>query len=407
MNFANLRQNQMKLIKYMEAKGYSRSYIQMVKSEISHILNHEQNNEWESYYDIYEGYKDKSKSHRRMIGKATVIGLIANFDLYDLYPNNQNRHRLWDRTAYGELLPEFKGLVDHYISMSNNSIVKESNIRRHISVLSNFLLFLQNIGCNRLENVTEKQVLSYFSKDGINPVKSAGTKNTLRRIFCTCSDYSATCNMLASFCPPIHNRRKNIQYITEAETELLKSKMADGILSIRDKAILCLLLYLGLRACDIASITFQTFDWKTDRLCLCQSKTEVPIELPLLPIVGNAVFDYITKDRPMSNNDHIFLGISCPHSPLTPKGISNITSAALVKSGIRLNPVDRKGTHIFRHRVATSMLMEGISQPVITKVLGHTAPDSLEPYLHADFSHLKECAISIECYPVSEEVFMI
>ena len=153
MNLENLRQNQMKLIEYMVAKGYSRSYIQMVKSEISHILNHEQNNAWESYYDIYEGYMDTSKSHSRMIGKATIIGLISNFDLYDLYPNNQNRHLLWDRTAYGELLPVFKGLVDYYISISNSLIVKGSNIRRHISVLSNFLLFLQNIGCNRLVSI--------------------------------------------------------------------------------------------------------------------------------------------------------------------------------------------------------------------------------------------------------------
>lgn len=280
MKFANLRQNQLKLIEYMEVNGYSRIYIQMVKSEISHILNHEQNNTWESYYDIYEGYTDTSKSYRRMVGKATIIGLIANFDLYDLYPNSQNRHRLWDRTAYGKLHFEFKELVDYYLTISNNSIIKGNNVHKEVSILTNFLLFLQNLGCNHLDAITEKQVLSYFSKDGINPTKSAGTKNALRRVLCACSSYSSTCNLLASFCPPIHSRRKNIQYITETETEILKSKMADGIVSIRDKAILCLLLYLGLRASDIASLTFHTFDWKTDKICLYQNKTGISIELP-------------------------------------------------------------------------------------------------------------------------------
>jgi hypothetical protein len=44
-----------------------------------------------------------------------------------------------------------------------------------------------------------------------------------------------------------------------------------------------------------------------------------------------------------------------------------------------------------------------LSVPALSR-LG-TAPDSLEPYLRADFIHLKKCAVSIEAFPVSEEVF--
>ena len=47
----------------------------------------------------------------------------------------------------------------------------------------------------------------------------------------------------------------------------------------------------------------------------------------------------------------------------------------------------------------------GIPQPVISKSMGHTDPVSVETYLYADFAHLKECALSIENYPVPEEVF--
>jgi len=64
-------------------------------------------------------------------------------------------------------------------------------------------------------------------------------------------------------------------------------------------------------------------------------------------------------------------------------------------------------TYIFRHNLASSLLENGVPRPVITQALGHTAPDSLEPYLRADFVHLKECAISVESFPLAKEVLAI
>jgi len=73
-------------------------------------------------------------------------------------------------------------------------------------------------------------------------------------------------------------------------------------------------------------------------------------------------------------------------------------------AGIRQLRGDRKGFHIFRHHLATALLGNGVPQPVISRTLGHSSPNSLEPYLSADFAHLKECSMSIERFPVPEEV---
>ena len=54
------------------------------------------------------------------------------------------------------------------------------------------------------------------------------------------------------------------------------------------------------------------------------------------------------------------------------------------------------GKSLSKIHAATSMLEKGIQIPVISKTLGHTAPDSINPYLHTDFVHLKDCSISIE-----------
>lgn len=176
---------------------------------------------------------------------------------------------------------------------------------------------------------------------------------------------------------------------------------------LRDKAILFLLLYTGLRACDIAGITFDSMDWGPERIRIIQQKTKIPLELPLSPLVGNAIFDYIIEERHDSQDKHIFLTKTTPHAPVTAKGLGSVIHGIMDRAGIRQEPGDRKGSHVFRHHVATAMLEKGVPLPVISEVLGHTAPDSLEPYLHADLVHLKQCSISIEKYPVDGEVFAL
>lgn len=43
-------------------------------------------------------------------------------------------------------------------------------------------------------------------------------------------------------------------------------------------------------------------------------------------------------------------------SPLSTQGIANIVTKICRIAGVRQNPGDRKGTHIFRHNLASSML---------------------------------------------------
>lgn len=404
MDLTNLCQNHMKLISYMQAQGYSESYIRMVKNEIDRILLCADSNTWESYLDIYLEYE--GKSDRSRIGKATVIGLIARFDKDGLYPNGQ-WHALWNRGVYEKLLPDFKGLVDFYRKLPDLSALRKTTIKSNISCISSFLYSLQEMGCTCLADITERQVLGYFSKDGCTPDKSAGHKNRIQAVFTACADYSDYCVRIASFCPPIHNRRKNIQYITEKEITSLKACAEESGFSRRDRAIVYLLIYTGIRACDIAGLTFSSLDWVFDRIIIMQQKTGCLLELPLLPILGNAIFDYLKEERPDSNDAHIFLRKSCPYTALTTSGIESMINRIMAKADIRLQTGDRKGSHIFRHHVVTSMLGKGVPKPVISKTMGHTAPDSLEPYFYADFPNLKSCALSIEKYPVMEEVFLV
>jgi integrase len=166
-----------------------------------------------------------------------------------------------------------------------------------------------------------------------------------------------------------------------------------------------LALYTGLRGCDIVGMTFDSIDWDKDLIYITQQKTDFPLELPLTAIVGNAIYDYLTCERPHVGNRYLFLSQNKPYDRLKSRSIGNVAARIMKAAGIRQSKGDRKGLHIFRHHLATSLLGNGVSRPVISRTLGHTSPVSLEPYLSADFPHLKECAINIERFPIPEGVF--
>jgi integrase len=210
-----------------------------------------------------------------------------------------------------------------------------------------------------------------------------------------------------AFLPALRETRKNIQYLTSEEIQKVKGTLADGndLLTLRDKAIGMLAFYTGLRGCDIARLTLDAINWDRDFIYIKQQKTEIPLELPLTAIVGNAIYDYLPSERPHTDSRYIFVSQNKPYDRLENRSIGNVAARIMKSASIRQSKGDQKGFHIFRHHLATALLGNGVPQPVISRILGHTSPDSLEPYLRADFPHLKECSISIEHFPVPKEVF--
>jgi integrase len=167
-----------------------------------------------------------------------------------------------------------------------------------------------------------------------------------------------------------------------------------------------LALCYGLRCCDIANLTVDDVDLDCDIISILQQKTSVPLKLPLTTSVGNAIYDYVEAERPYSPDcNFIFLSEKVPFERLQAGSLINIAAKIMKAAEIRQNQGDRKGFHIFRHRLATNLLGNGVAQPIISKIIGHTSPVSLEAYLSSDFVHLKECALSIEQFPIRSEVF--
>ena len=404
MDLQNLRDTYPLLLSYMETKNYSKQYIQYIEKDILWIINESSHYAWLSYDDIYQTYVDKWSNKTTLNHKTRRLLVIERFDLESKMPNGlKHAHK---SSAYDSLSAEFKDFIDTYRNLEGLGYSKKY-LKSTSYMVCSFLLDLQNKGINSFKSVTEESVLDVFSSDG-KICRSYNFKYTVEFAFKTCLPFygDGICSSMLSYLPALPHVKKNVQYLTKEEMWRIKSVLEkDTTLSLQNKAICLLALYTGMRSSDICSLTFKSIDWDNDLIRIKQQKTDAALVLPLRAVVGNAIFDYITKERPKSSADTIFLTVNAPYRRLHSSNLNAICVSVMGKAGIRQNPGDRKGMHLFRHYLATSLLGYGVEQPIISSTLGHQSPSSLAPYLSADFTHLKECALNIERFPVRKEVF--
>lgn len=406
MDLQNLKNRYPLLISYMEAKSYSKQYIRNIEKDILWIINEANHYAWQSYDDIYQTYVGKWSNKTTLNHKKRRLLVVERFDLESKMPNGlKHAHK---SSAYDYLAADFKDFIDTYRNLEGLGYSKDY-LKRTSYMVCSFFLDLQNKGVTSFKSVTEKSVLDVFSLDG-KISRSYNFKYTVELAFKTCLPFygDRIISKILSYLPALPRVKQNVQYLTKKEMWQIKSVLEDDItLSLQNKAICLLALYTGMRSSDICSLTFKSIDWENDLIHIKQQKTGVALVLPLRAIVGNAIFDYITRERPKSSADTIFLTVNAPYRRLHSSNLNAICITVMGKAGIRQNPGDRKGMHLFRHYLATSLLGHGVEQPIISSTLGHQSPCSLAPYLNADFVHLKECALNIDRFPVRKEVFQL
>jgi integrase len=392
------------LLSYLEENGYSRIYINRFRREIKQVLKLRTQDSGITYADIYQLSVEKGLTASTLRHKRSILGLIEQFDVKGIFPEHLRTGFLTIK-SYDLLSEEFRKAIDVFRIEEPKCGKKSATVYHESHNATTFFLALQKLGVRSFDRIEERHILSVF--DGY----SCSYKKNVSAVIKSCVPFfkEGLCFHVLSFFPGLRGKRRNIQYLTEVEILKIKAVLtgANSKLTLRDKAIGLLAMFTGLRGCDIAGLKFSNIDWTNDFIIIKQQKTGAPLKLPLRAIVGNTIYDYICNERPICQCEEIFVTQTTPYKRLTSKGMSNVAKKIMYMSNIRQNRGDRKGLHIFRHHFATSLLENGVPQPVISNALGHTSPDSIAAYLSADFVHLKECSLSVELYPIRTEVFHV
>ena len=413
MDIKKLKKIYPKLLEYMEANGFGRVAIDSVNIRLRLLFEHE--GEYESYADFYSKFISKeglNGNNRRLRYYRTAVRTIQGYDEFGHYPNRLKFAPVQYREcSYKHLNPIFKGIVDHYRQVA----LKEYKSAKSISVESNaasaFFYHMQRNGAKGLNGITGSMILSFFG-DGSKQLRGYAYQIKIRAVLKAQRDRDchAECLRIMADLPPLKKGRKNFSILKDKEVRTIKERLKDHEgtkLSLRDRAVVAVALYTGMRGCDIANMCIENIDWGRDLITLVQSKTKQPLVLPLRAVVGNPMVDYLKKERPGGLDiKNVFINEHCQEKPIDGNTIGGIARRFFEKLGIRCGESEN-GIRLFRRYLATRLLQKGVTPRYISEIMGHLSPESLHPYIDADITHLRECGLDISKYPIGKEVFDI
>lgn len=177
------------------------------------------------------------------------------------------------------------------------------------------------------------------------------------------------------------------RFITGDDVERVIAACA-GEHRLRDRAIILLLARLGLRASEVAGLSFGDVDWAGGRIRLL-GKSRREEYLPLTQEVGDAILAYLMGSRPKLRSNHLFITEYAPLRPVGRIAVKCIVRRALGRAGVESTC---KGAHVLRHSAATAMLRHGVSLGGVGAVLRHRSPAMTAHYAKVDIALLASIA---------------
>ena len=138
---------------------------------------------------------------------------------------------------------------------------------------------------------------------------------------------------------------------------------------------------------------------------LIQHKTNRELIIPLLPVVGNAIADYILNGRPESDESYVFLshGRRSIGEPMGTGTIIGRMRIYLNESGVKKHGFDGKDFHALRKTFATNLLVSGTPLESVASALGDAGVQAAKPYLALDDDNLRLCCPEKMTHPCRKE----
>jgi site-specific recombinase XerD len=180
--------------------------------------------------------------------------------------------------------------------------------------------------------------------------------------------------------------------LSAEEVERVLAGCSSSPRGLRDRAVLLLLIRLGLRAGDVSKLRLSDLCFKTATIRV-SGKGAREVRLPLPQDVGDTLVDYLSAVRPRVQSEFVFLRSIAPFKPFSMrqagKGVSHIARSALKRA--RVHP-PKPGAHVFRHTAACQLLRQGVGVERIAEVLRHRSVGTTGIYAKVDLELLGQVA---------------
>lgn len=155
--------------------------------------------------------------------------------------------------------------------------------------------------------------------------------------------------------------------------------------SWRDRAIAGLMLYCGLRSCEVLALDVTDVDIGGRWLRVWgkgAKERRVPLDVDLAGVVQT----YLLAERPETVSGRLFIVAKGPTrgQPLSPAGLRTIFRYHRMTTGVTAGHA-----HALRHTFGTALAEAGVDLAVMQALLGHTHIDTTARYIQLAPTHVK------------------
>ena len=238
-------------------------------------------------------------------------------------------------------------------------------------------------------DVKYKSLDTYFTKriteDGIKPKTANGEIDFIRNVF----KYAIKIGYL-KVNPAKDIKRYRVvknppRYYTDEELNLIFANPS------KFETYLTVLLHTGLRAGDVANLTWGDIDLDSGFIRVLMEKTEITVTIPISEQLKQCLLDHITEDNRLFPDL-----LTLPQRSKVYKHLRGVLSRAGYNTSAPL--------HTFRHTFASRLVMRGVPLLQVSKWLGHRDISMTQIYAHLEPTSNKNEINKVSIDPVAISV---
>ncbi len=248
-----------------------------------------------------------------------------------------------------------------------------------------FKLFVKMTELENLEHLSSEMIERFLYDGRINRKWSASTFRTyLKRLRAFCNWCVKKKLIKRNFTddidkPPLERRLPECLTPDQCETILETAyhlKYYFKIEGVRNRAVLAIMIFAGLRLSEVANLKRRDVDFETETITIRQGKWNKDRQIPISSRLMYFLYEYAeAKNKQDSQHIHFFSSVK-RDEPIQTRGIQLVCRKIRDRSGVKFSP------HMLRHTFATLTYRGSRDIYAVSGLLGHSSVETTKIYTH-------------------------
>lgn len=291
-----------------------------------------------------------------------------------------------------------ENIINEYLEELINSGKAQKTIDSYITDVKQFLNYLTGMGFDFQGDIPRFAFNTYKEELITNRAKPATINKKVNSLHSFNSFLIEQDYMKKEVIHPQKDRirmasgsQRHVTALSEEEVRTLLFYLeSDSSVSQRNKLIIYLMLYTGVRVSELVNIHIQNIDPISRYLEIEMGKGNVQREIPLRAEVLDLIEEYRTGERstsPFASSP--FLLLSQRAGKMHRDAVNRLLQRIGNEIGVHLHP------HLFRHTFASNLVKKGVPITTVSKLAGHSNINTTVSYYIATTREEKLSAVEL------------